>query len=177
MLPKTVAQVNTIVMLHPSTPLPLAAIVRASGLARSSVLSALTTLEKRGVIVRSSRAGQDEFGPNHESPYYPMAYATALIDLPISEALRGQKVYAVYAYGSLARPGGGTRHSDLDLLVVGDVKDRQSLIGKLSLAGARIGRAIDPFILTPEQLAEARAKADSHVLSALAGIRLLGNVQ
>ena len=176
MFPKTISQVNLVIMLHPGTPLPLASIVRATGLARSSVLSALTTLEKRNLIRRSVRAGADEFGPTRESPHYPMTYAAALVDLPISEALRGQRIYAVYAYGSLSRPGGGTRHSDLDLLIVGDVKDRDAVAGKLAEVGARIGRAIDPFILTPEQLTSARAKNDTHVASALAGIRLMGSL-
>jgi hypothetical protein len=176
MFPKTISQVNLVIMLHPGTPLPLASIVRATGLARSSVLSALTTLEKRGLIRRSTRAGADEFGPNRESVHYPMAYAAALVDLPIGEALRGQRIYAVYAYGSLSHPGGGTGHSDLDLLIVGDIKNRDALVGKLAEVGAKIGRAIDPFILTPEQLTTAWAKNDTHVASALTGVRLMGHL-
>lgn len=174
MFPKTVAQVNTVLMLHAMTPLPVAAIVRATGAQRSPVVSALTTLEKRGLIRRTSRAGQDEFAPNRADPHYPMAYAAALVDLPLAEAFRGRRVYAVYAYGSLARPGGGSKDSDLDLLIVGDIKDRDDLVAKLQLVSARLGRAIDPFILTPEQLNAAKAKNDSHVASALAGVRLLG---
>lgn len=174
MFAKTVAQVNTVVMLHAGTPLPIASIVRATGALRSPVASALTTLEKRGLVRRTSRADQDEFGPNRDNPHYPMAYAAALVDLPLAEAFRGKRIYAVYAYGSLARPGGGTKDSDLDLLIVGDIKDRAELTGKLSKVGARLGRAIDPFILTPEQFNAAKGRNDAHVMSALAGVRILG---
>jgi len=176
MFPKTIAQVNTVIMLHPSTPLPLPSIVRATGLARSPVASALTSLEKRGLVRRTSRGGTDEFGPNRESPHYPMAYAAALVDLPIAAALRGARVYAVYAYGSLSRPGGGGNRSDLDLFIVGDIKNSAELLERLIPVGARIGRAVDPFVLTPEQLELARSRNDSHVVSALAGVRIMGSV-
>ncbi|MHB8400011.1 MAG: hypothetical protein ACYDCI_13945, partial [Candidatus Limnocylindrales bacterium] len=76
----------------------------------------------------------------------------------------------------LARPGGGTASSDLDLLIVGDVKDRDALIDRFSQMGARLSRTIDPFILSPEQLERARHDHDEHVESALAGVRIMGAV-
>ena len=173
-LPRTVALVNSIVMLSAETPLPAADIARAAGVAYTPTVSALRTLEKRGLVRRTSRAGRDEFEPNNQSTYYPMAHATALVDLPLTEALRGQRVYAVYAYGSLAQHGGGTRDSDLDLMIVGDIKDRPWLLEQLGKIGERLGRVIDPFVLTPEQFELAKAREDRQVTSALAGIRLSG---
>ena len=99
---------------------------------------------------------------------------TALVDLPIAEALRGERVYTVFVYGSLARPGGGSAHSDLDLLIVGDIKDRASLVDRLARVGARLGRAIDPFVLDPIRFEHAKRKHDAHVESSLAGVRILG---
>ena len=138
--------------------------------------SALSTLQKRGLVRQARHAGQDEFEPNPESPHYPMAYGAALVDLPIAKALAGQRVHAVYAYGSLARPGGGTKNSDLDLLIVGDVKDRDALVDRLSPVGAKLGRAIDPFVMTPEQFDRARTTNDPHVAEALGGVRIFGRV-
>jgi Nucleotidyltransferase domain. len=69
-----------------------------------------------------------------------MAYATALVDLPLAPALQGQHVYGIYAYGSLAQPGGGTRNSDLDLLIVGDVEDRAAVSERLATVGERLNR-------------------------------------
>jgi predicted nucleotidyltransferase len=105
-----------------------------------------------------------------------MAYGTAIVDLPLGEVLRGEHVQAVFAYGSLARPGGGNAGSDLDILIVGDIGDRDALVDRLAMLGARIGRSIDPFILTPEQFDRAAREHDPHVESALAGVRIMGTV-
>ena len=163
-------------MLHADTPLPAADIARAAEVAYTPAASAIATLEKRGLVRRTSRAGRDEFEPDKQSPHYPMAYATALVDLPLADAVRGQRVYGVYAYGSLARPGGGTRDSDLDLFIVGDIKDRAALIARLTSVGTRLNRVIDPFVLSPEQFERAKQQRDEHVASALAGIRVMGNL-
>ena len=175
MFPKTVAPINMVLMLHADTPLPAATIARAAGLPYRVAVSSLATLEKRGMVRRSTRAGQDEFSPAKDSPYYPMAYGAALIDLPLADAFHGQRVYLVYAYGSLSRPDGGTKDSDIDLFIVGDIRNREALVGALSEVGARLSRAIDPFILTPEQFDEAKERGDSHVASAIAGIRIIGD--
>lgn len=174
MLPRTVARVNSVVMLHADSPLPLAEIARAAGVPYVVAQSAIRTLERRGMVIRHSRAGRDEFGPDLTSTYYPMAHAVALVDLPIDGAVKGHHVAAVFAYGSLAVPGGGSRRSDIDLLVVGDVLDPAGLRAAMADVGARYGRAVDILIITPEELDDARATGDLHVASALAGVRLRG---
>lgn len=163
-------------MLSADTPLPLADIARAAGVAYTPAASALATLEKRGLVRRTRRAGRDEFEPDTQSKYYPMAYATALVDLPFADALRGQHIYGIYAYGSLAQPGGGTRSSDLDLLIVGDIRDRAALSEQLDEIGKRLHRIIDPFVLTPEQFERAKEQHDLQVASALAGVRVMGSL-
>ena len=139
-------------MLHADSPLPLAEIARAAGVPYVVAQSAIRTLERRGMVIRQSRAGRDEFGPNATSTYYPMAHAVALVDLPIDGAVKGHHVAAVFAYGSLAVPGGGSRRSDIDLLVVGDVPDPAGLRAAMADVGARYGRAVDLLIITPEEL-------------------------
>jgi hypothetical protein len=176
LLSRTVALVNSVLMLSADTPLPAADIARAAGVAYTPAVSALATLEKRGLVRRTRRAGRDEFEPDKQSVHYPMAYATALVDLPLADALHGQRVYGIYAYGSLAQPGGGTRSSDLDLLIIGDVKDRAGMGERLAALGERLNRVIDPFILTPEQFERGKQQRDRHVASALGGVRVMGSV-
>lgn len=176
MLSRTVARVNSVLMLHADTPLAAADIARAAEVSYTPAVSALATLEKRGLALRTRRAGHDEFEPDKRSAHYPMAYATALVDLPLADALRGQRVYVVYAYGSLAQPGGGSRTSDLDLLIVGDVKDRASMVEQLTAVGTRLNRVIDPLVLSPEQFERAKRQQDEHVASALAGVRIMGSL-
>lgn len=176
LLSKSVALVNSVLMLHSETPLNVAQVARATGLKYTPAASAIATLEKRGVVRRTRRAQQDAFEANRDDPHYPAAYVTALVDLPLSEALRGSQTHAVFAYGSMARPGGGTARSDLDLLIVAEVKDREALTERLSQVGARFGRVIDPLILEPERFEQALRKHDPHLESALAGVRIFGTV-
>jgi hypothetical protein len=176
MFPRSVAMVNSVLMLHPEAPLTIADVARASELKYTPAASALATLDRRGLIRRVRRLGQDAFEPNRDDPHYPMAYGAAIVDLPLTEALRHDHVQAVFAYGSLAKPGGGNAGSDLDLLIVGDIADRDALTERLAVLGARIGRSIDPFCLTPEQFDRATREHDPHVESALAGVRIMGTV-
>ncbi len=176
MLSHSVALVNAILMLHADAPLTVAEIAKASGLKYTPAESALGTLEKRGLVLRMSRLDQDVFEVNRDDPHYPMAYGMALVDAVPAAALKANGVYAAFAYGSLARPGGGTANSDLDLLLVGDIKDRSVLMDELMGLGVRLHRRIDPFVLSPEQFERARAQADPQVAAALSGVRIMGSV-
>ncbi len=112
MFSRSVARANTVLMLHAASPLGTADVARAAGLSYTPAESALDTLERRGLALRTRRAGRERFGPNRDSLYYPMAYLTALVDLPVAHALREQQVSRVYVYGPLtrraARPGVST---------------------------------------------------------------------
>jgi hypothetical protein len=177
LLAKSLALANSVLMLHSQPPLSVPEVARAAGLGHEVASSALRTLEKRGIVTRGIRLGKDVFEPNRTDAHYPMAYGIALVDMPLAPALAGQRVYAVFAYGSLSHPGGGTARSDLDLFIVGDVRDRDGLIDRLSLIGERCySRSLDPFILEPEALERARASSDPHVIAALSGIRIMGSV-
>ena len=181
MLARSVAAVNSLLMLHADVPLPLASVAQLVGQPYAVTASALKTLEKRGLVVRSTRAGQDEFAPNRASPYYPMAYDTALVDLPVAEPLHGQKIYAAYAYGSLSRPGGGNPSSDLDLMLVVAFRDevaRAAVASDLALfLSGRLHRPIDPWILAPKEAEGLLREQDPHLVEALKGVRIMGGLQ
>lgn len=176
MFARNVGQVNAVLMTHSRVPLRLGELARAANLPRQIVASALQTLEKRGVVRRTRVGDHDVFAPDTSSPYYPSAYLAALVDLPIASALSRFRPFAAFVYGSMATPGRATAQSDLDLLVVGDFRDQDAVRGAVSTVGERIGRRIDALLLTPEQLEADRAKGDQHVRSALAGVRLFGEV-
>ena len=181
MLARSVAAVNSLLMLHADVPLPLAKVAQLVGQPYAVTASALKTLEKRGLIVRSTRAGQDEFGPNRESPYYPMAYSLALVDLPISAPLPGHKILAAYAYGSLSRPGGGSPGSDLDLMLVVRFRDEETRVAMASdlalFLSGRLHRPIDPWILAPKEAEDLLRDQDPHLVEALKGVRIIGGLQ
>ena len=77
MFARSVSAVNCVLMLHADVPLPVGKIAKAADLAYAPARSAIETLEKRGLVVRTQRAGQDEFSPDLQSPYHPAAYLAA----------------------------------------------------------------------------------------------------
>jgi len=133
---RSVARANTVLMLHAASPLATADVARSAGLSYTPAESALETFERRGLAMRTRRAGRDRFGPNRDSLYYPMAYLTALVDLPVAHALREQHASRVYVYGPLAQAGGAARGIDLDLLVVGEIDDLAMAVAQLTLMGS-----------------------------------------
>jgi hypothetical protein len=163
-------------MTHSRVPLRLGELARASGLARQIVASALLTLEKRGIARRIRSGDHDVFAPNTASPHYPSAYLAALVDLPVADALGAQRAMAAYLYGSMAVPGKSTPGSDIDLLLVGDFKDKAAVREGVSGIGERLERRVDAFLLSPEELEAGRRSGDAHILAALAGVRLFGDV-
>lgn len=176
MFARNVGQVNAALMIHSRVPLRLGELARASGLPRQIVASALLTLEKRGIVKRTRAGGHDVFAPDISSPYYPSAYLAALVDLPVAAALGSHRAMAAYLYGSMAAPGRGTPGSDIDLLLVGDFKNKAAVREAVSTLGERLERRVDAFLLSPEELEAGRRSGDAHVRAALAGVRLFGEV-
>ena len=176
MFARSVGLVNVAIMLHSRVPLRLSELAGASGLPHQVVTSALLTLEKRGMVTRRRAGDYDVFAPNTASPYYPSAYLAALVDLPVAAALGGMRAMAAYVYGSMAIPGKGTPRSDIDLLLVGDFADKAAAREAVGRLGERLERRIDAYLLSPEELEAGRTSGDPHVLAALAGVRLFGQV-
>jgi predicted nucleotidyltransferase len=173
---RNVGQVNAALMIHSRIPLRLGELARASGLPRQIVASALRTLEKRGIAKRTRAGDHDVFAPDTLSPYYPSAYLAALVDLPVAAALGSHRAMAAYLYGSLAVPGLSTPGSDIDLLLVGDFKDKVAVREALGALGDRLERRVDALLLDPEELVAARRAGDTQVWAALDGVRLFGEV-
>lgn len=163
-------------MLHARLPLRVSELARASDLSRQVVTSALATLEKRGIARRSRAGDHDVFAPDLESPYFPAAYLTALVDLPLRASLAGQHLVAAYVFGSMATPGAATHGSDIDLLIVGDFENKADVRAAVSVVGERLERRVDAFLLSPEEVESSRRSGDMRVAAALGGVRLFGQV-
>lgn len=172
----SVGQVNSALMLHGRLPLRLGELARASNLPRQIVASALRTLERRGIVRRTRVGDHDVFAPDVSSPYYPSAYLAALVDLPVAAALGSERAMAAYLYGSMAEPGRGTPRSDIDILLVGDFRNKAAVREAVSAIGERLERRVDAFVLSPEELEGGRQSGDAHVMAALAGVRLFGQI-
>ncbi|HEX7591430.1 MAG TPA: nucleotidyltransferase domain-containing protein [Candidatus Limnocylindrales bacterium] len=171
MFPKSLAAVNSVIMLHAHAPLQIGTIAALAGITRPVALSAVVTLEKRGLVTRSRRLKHDEIAPNAQSLYYPAAYHTALIDMPIDAVLAPYRWLAVFAYGSMSRPGGGRRDSDIDLLVVGrfpEISAQLKLqLDLVDLGVKSYGRRFDALIVSPEEARAGLELDDPHMTNAI----------
>jgi hypothetical protein len=177
--PKSVAAVNSVVMLHANVPLQIGTIASLARVSRPVALSAVGTLEKRGLVIRSRRLKHDEIAPNARSLYYPAAYHTALVDMPIDALLERYRWLVVFVYGSMSRPGGGRHESDIDLLIVGRIPDvvaqRQLQLDLVDLGLQDYGRRFDALIVSPEEARAGLASGDAHMTHAIAeGVLIRG---
>jgi predicted nucleotidyltransferase len=80
---------------------------------------------------------------------------------PLREALRPfeSQIDAAFVYGSVAK-GRDTASSDVDVMVISDELTYGDVFSALEDVGARLGRPVNPTILSRKELAK-RAKADS----------------
>ena len=180
MFPKTLAAINSVVMLHANSPLQIGTIAKLVGVTRSEALSALETLEKRGLVTRTRRLNHDEIAPAKKSPYYPAAYHTALVDMPIDAVLASHRWHAVFVYGSMSHRD-GRRESDIDLLIIGRIHETEARRLQLDLVdlGMKVyGRPFDALVVGPEAVRAGLASDDPHMVHAVReGVLIRGEWQ
>ena len=164
MFPKSLAAVNSVVMLHAHAPLQI--VDDRQPRRRYPPRRPFSYRHPGEAGVGHLGAGDskhDEIAPNAKSLYYPAAYHTALIDIPIDAVLAPCRWMAVFVYGSMARAGGGRRDSDVDLLIVGRFPhaeaQRKLQLDLVDLGMKGYGRRFDALMVSPEA---ARAGLESN---------------
>ena len=176
MFPPSLARANSLVMLHPETPLRPGTVARLAGeTSRTVSLSALRSLARMGILQRAEILEDEAYEPNLKSPYYRSAYLAALVDLPIDQAFADSTIVAIFVFGSIARAVAG-HGSDIDLLVVGRVSDEKMTRRRLTEVGNRYGRGIDPTFISVRDLRTAIENHDPFMSEAVTtGILIRGS--
>jgi DNA-binding transcriptional ArsR family regulator len=141
-------------------------IERQSGLADATARQELKRLSRLGVVESRRDGNRTYYRANAQHPLYPEIHnlvikTSGLVDV-VREALTDRGIRVAFVFGSVA--GGNEKaHSDVDLMVIGTISLRQ--LGKLlSGMSAKIGREINPHVLTAEEF-ERRKKARDHFLT------------
>lgn len=143
-------------------------IERQSGLANATVRQELKRLTRLGLVTGRRDGNRIYYHANPEHPLYLdirnlVLKTCGLLDV-LREALTEDAVRIAFVFGSIAS-GAEKAHSDVDLMVIGEIGLRQ--LGKcLSSVAARIGREINPHILSAKEFAK-RKKARDHFLTAV----------
>ena len=144
---------------RPEQPMYLREIIGAVGGGQGQVQRELEQLHRAGLVLREKRANLVYYRPNPDTPIYDELKAIAFKTFGVADVLRellkpmAKRIAVAFIYGSVARQE-DTARSDVDVMVVGDVKFSDVVLA-LSRAQVRLRREINPSVYSK---AELRAK-------------------
>lgn len=166
---------------RPGEPMYLREIIAAVGGGQGQVQRELENLLRAGLIRREKRANQVYYSPNPEAPIYEELKAIAFKTFGVADILRqllqplAGRLAVAFIYGSVAR-GEDTAKSDIDLLIVGDIKFSDAVLA-LSSAEERLRRQVNPNVYSKAQL-RAKLKERGSFINRVMGepkLFLIGN--
>jgi uncharacterized protein len=149
-------------------------IARRAGLNDATVRQELKRLTRVGVVEVRRDGNRAYYRANTLHPLCPdirniVLKTSGLVDV-LREALSHSGIHLVFVFGSMAN-GASKALSDVDVMVIGSVGLRQ--LGKmLSGVGTRLGREVNPHVLTPEEFLRRKQARDHFLTSVLRGSRL-----
>ena len=129
------------------------------GLARAgsgAVQRELAKLSQSGLVTVKMVGSQKHYQANANSPIYAELHGIAQKTVGLAEPLRdtlaplARKIRAAFVYGSVAKRQ-DTAASDIDLMLVSDELSYGDVFSVLEDVGVRLGRTINPTILTQHE--------------------------
>lgn len=176
LLPKARREVLTFFMTHHLEENFLRDIARRTNLPIQAVQRETAGLERIGLLRATLKGRQKFFAVNLAHPIFPELHAlvikTSGIVEPTREILVGAKgIELALVFGSLAT-GAETADSDVDLMVVGTISPRK-VSDLLANLPQRLGREINPVVMTPEEFVSRRRKKDHFLSTVLSAPRLM----
>jgi len=149
-------------------------IARQAGLNDATVRQELSRLSGLHLVAKRRDGNRAYYHADAAHPLYPDIRNIVLKTSGLVGALRASLgesgVRTAFVFGSLATER-ETPSSDVDLMVIGSLSLRQ--VSKL-LSGvpARLGREINPHVLTPDEFAKRRKRREHFLTSVLSTPRL-----
>ena len=154
--------------------LHLRELVRQSSLALGTVQQELQRLTRIGLVIARKDGNRVYYRANPQHPVYgelrSLVLKTNGLAGVLSLVLQDREVLLAFIFGSVAR-GEARAESDVDLMIIGSIGLRR-LTGLLSGVAERLGREINPHILTLEEFKARKRNADHFVTSILAAPKL-----
>jgi DNA-binding transcriptional ArsR family regulator len=147
---------------------------RQSGLSSSTVQQELRRLTRVGLVIARKDGNRVYYRANPDHPVHRDLSALVLktdgLAGMLQSALKTPEVSMAFVFGSVARGDTGAG-SDVDLMVIGEAGLRK-LTTLLSGIAGRVGREINPHVMTPEEFARRKAGRDHFVTSVLGAPKL-----
>ncbi len=154
--------------------LHLRELVRQSGLSLGTVQQELRRLTHVGLVTARKDGNRVYYRANLQHPAHrdlcSLVLKTDGLAGVLQSALKTAEVSVAFVFGSVAR-GDTSAGSDVDLMVIGAVGLRR-LTSLLSGIAERLGREINPHVMTPEEFATRKAGRDHFVTSVLGAPKL-----
>jgi predicted nucleotidyltransferase/predicted transcriptional regulator len=143
-------------------------IQRRTGFAVGTVRQDVEKLAKVGLLTRRKDGNRVYYAANDMHPLAgdirQLVLKTVGLADVLAEALADERIHCALVFGSVAAGTAGAE-SDIDLLVVADIGLRK-LSELLAGVGDRLGREINPYVLTPAEFNK-RTAAKEHFLSSV----------
>ncbi len=163
----TLVEVLAILLLNPAREFYQAEVVSETGHSLLQVQRALQRIEKAGLAARTRKGNRVYYMARRTHPGFEdlrrLLLKTVGLGGPLRQALvsTGGRVVLAFIFGSIAS-GRDSEHSDLDLLIVGDLKDKEAaaLLGPL---GRELRREFNPVVYSPAEFRRG-AKQDRHFI-------------
>lgn len=160
-------QVLGLLLLRSDESLHVREIARLTGVPAGSLHRELRALTEAGLLLRESVGNQVRYRANRASPIFTelaeiLRKTSGLVDL-LRDALAplADRISVAFVFGSMAR-GADTVASDLDLCVLGEV-DLAEVVGTLLPLRERIGREINPVVMTRTEFDTQRKQGERFV--------------
>jgi predicted nucleotidyltransferase len=144
-------------------------IIGLADVGSGAVQRELERLSRSGLVTVRAVGNQKHYQANPDSPLYAelcgIALKTTGLAEPLREALRPleSQIRAAFVYGSVAKRQ-ESANSDIDLMVISDELSYADMFSALELAGERLGRRVNPTILSARELSK-RLKDDNSFVS------------
>ena len=147
-------------------------VIRLAGVGTGAVHRELAKLVGSGLVTVTPVGRQRHYRANVASPVYQELHSLVLKTVGMAEPLRealtplAASITAAFIYGSVAS-GTDTALSDVDLMVLSDDLSYAELFAAVQIAEDRIGRKVDPSLLSASEWRSKRADG-AHFVSRVA---------
>jgi len=140
-------------------------LIGLAGAGSGAVQRELARLARSGLVTVRPLGNQKHYQANPDSPLFAelcgIAQKTVGLAEPLREALQplAAQIRAAFVFGSVAKRQDAAA-SDIDLMVVSDTLGYGDMFAALEAASSRLGRSVNPTILSSTDLAK-RVKDDN----------------
>jgi predicted nucleotidyltransferase len=133
-------------------------LIGLTGAGSGAVQRELARLTQSGLVTVRPIGNQKHFQANSDSPLFnelrSIAQKTTGLAEPLREALLplASRIHAAFVYGSVAKRQDAAA-SDIDLMLISDTLSYGDTFAALEAVGSRLGRKVNPTVLSRKDLA------------------------